>query len=195
MKILSLNTIHEEIWDYLENGIKDTSSSFHFPIVSSIDANGNPSTRTVVLRRVNKKNKIISFNTDIRSNKWIEIKHNKNVSVHIYDFSKKTQIRIKGTANLNYENEKWLTAWNSTPNMSRECYASPYPPSIVIKNPEDIDKNIKTIKHEELDKYKENFGTIDIHIKSIDWLYLLYSGHRRAQFTYKQNINMVWIAP
>ena len=58
-------------------------------------------------------------------------------------------------------------------------------------------KNIKDIKliSNELDKFKVNFGRVNINIKSIDWLYLLYSGHRRAKFTYNEGIEMSWLAP
>ena len=86
---------------------------------------------------------------------------------------------------------------NSSTIMGKECYSTPCNPSTIIDNPEIIDKNIKDIKFksDELDQFKVNFGRIDIKIRSIDWLYLLHTGHRRAKFTYNKNIEMVWLAP
>ena len=192
---MSLNTIHKTIWEYLEEGVSNSKSGFHFPTISTIDKNGYPSSRTVVLRKIEKKSKIISFNTDIRSNKWLEMKNNNKISINIYDASKKTQIRILGKGILNYNNENWDNAWKSTPNMSRECYSTPYSPSTIIQKPEDIDNNLKNIKDKEFEKYKVNFGRIDVHIHSLDWLYLIHTGHRRAQFIYDSKISMSWLAP
>jgi pyridoxine/pyridoxamine 5'-phosphate oxidase len=195
MKKMLLKNIHREVWDDFKDGVKNTKSSFHFPIISTIDKDGFPSSRTVVLRKIDKINKIISFNTDIRSNKWNEINNNNKVSVNIYDTSKKTQIRILGTALVNYKNKKWESAWKATPKMSRECYSTPYPPSTIISKPEYIDMNLKKIKSKDYEKYKINFGRVDIHIYSLDWLYLIHSGHRRAKFIYGKDISMDWIAP
>jgi len=195
MKKMSLNTIHKTIWEYLEEGISNSKSGFHFPVVSTIDKKGYPCSRTVVLRKIDKKNKTISFNTDIRSNKWLEMKNNNKISVNIYDANKKTQIRILGKGTLNYNNKNWDNAWKSTPNMSRECYSTPYSPSTIIQKPEDIDNNLKNIKDKEFEKYKVNFGRIDVHIHSLDWLYLIHTGHRRAQFIYDSKISMSWLAP
>ena len=107
MKKMSLNAIHKKIWEDLEEGISNSKSGFHFPVISTIDKSGHPSSRTVVLRKIDKKNKIISFNTDIRSNKWLEIKDNEKISVNIYDTNKKTQIRIIGIGVLNYNNTRY----------------------------------------------------------------------------------------
>lgn len=195
MKNMTLNNIYDQIWENFNDGVKNTKSAFHYPIISTIDLNGFPSTRTVVLREIHKENKVLSFNTDIRSKKWLEIKNNNNVSVNVYEPNKKIQIRIIGLAYLNYDNKTWQSAWDSTPDMSRECYSTPYPPSTFISNPEDIDISLKKIKNKDLGEYKINFGRIDIHIKSIDWLYLIHSGHRRAKFILNDEISMKWLAP
>ena len=55
MKKMSLNTIHKKIWEDLEEGISNSKSGFHFPVISTIDKNGHPSSRTVVLRKIEKK--------------------------------------------------------------------------------------------------------------------------------------------
>lgn len=195
MKEMLLKNIHSQVWEDFKDGVKNTKSSFHFPVISTIDKDGFPSSRTVVLRKIDKKNKIISFNTDIRSNKWLEIKDNEKISVNIYDTNKKTQIRILGIGVLNYNNTRWNSAWESTPNMSRECYSTPYSPSTIIKEPEDIDNYLKNITDKEFKKFKVNFGRIDVHIHTLDWLYLIHSGHRRAKFTYDKKISMNWLAP
>ena len=123
-----------------------------------------------------------------RSEHWVVVKGKARTTID-------SQIRILGKAIVNYKNKIWESAWNSTRRMSRECYSTPYSPSTVISKPEDIDLNLKKIKTEDYEKYKINFGRIDIHIYSLDWLYLVHSGHRRAKFIYDKEVSMVWIAP
>ena len=110
MQIPTLENINKEIWNLIESGVNDITSSFHFPSLSTISLDGNPTSRTVVLRSVNYEKKTMSFNTDIRSSKWQEMNKNANISMHIYDFNKKTQIRIVGQAMLNYNNKAWEDA-------------------------------------------------------------------------------------
>ena len=58
------------------------------------------------------------------------------------------------------------------------------------------DNLIKNIKRNQIEKWKKNFGRINVKINKIDWLYLLHTGHRRALFKFhKNNIGMSWIAP
>ena len=54
---------------------------------------------------------------------------------------------------------------------------------------------LRPAEGENYEKYKVNFGRVDIKIYSLDWLYLIHSGHRRAKFIYDKEISMVWIAP
>ena len=192
MQIPTLENINKEIWNLIESGVNDITSSFHFPSLSTITLDGNPTSRTVVLRSVNYEKKIMQMNNF--SNNYNK---NANISMHIYDFNKKTQIRIVGQAMLNYNNKAWEDAWNSSTIMGKECYSTPCNPSTIIDNPEIIDKNIKDIKFksDELDQFKVNFGRIDIKIRSIDWYYLLHTNPGRAKFTYNKNIEMVWLAP
>ena len=196
MDIMNLDLVHNDIWDKLVDGVKKSSSAFHYANISTLNNSGIPTSRTVVLREVNKLKKTICFNTDIRSLKWKELQNKSKLSLLIYDSKLKTQLRIMGKSILHYQDEDWNKAWNNTSNNSRECYASPYSPSIIIDDPNIIDKKFREIKNTNLDQFKENFGRVEIKIISIDWLFLKHSGHRRAIFEYKDNkCNMNWLAP
>ena len=63
------------------------------------------------------------------------------------------------------------------------------------QQPDKVKMVLNKIKTENYEKYKVNFGRVDIKIYSLDWLYLIHSGHRRAKFIYDKEISMVWIAP
>jgi len=196
MENFNLNCVHNFIWEKLLEGVKKSSSSFHIANISTISLSGHPTSRTIVIREIDKKKFKIFFNTDIRSNKWEELKKNSKAALHFYDNKLKTQLRIFGETILHYKNDTWKKAWENTSENSRECYASPYPPSTYINNPNKIDEKFNNIKNSDLNKYNLNFGRVEINIEHIDWLYLKHSGHRRAKYIYKNNkIISKWLAP
>ena len=85
MKNLSLNKILEQVWKLITDGVKDRSSSFHISTISTINLQGYPSSRSVVIRSFNQAKRIISFNTDTRSNKWKELETNSQLELHFYN--------------------------------------------------------------------------------------------------------------
>ena len=196
MKSFNLENIYKDIWVALKEGVDNSRSPFHFATLCSLKSDGAPNSRTIVIRDIDKKNYLLSFNTDIRSKKWSELKSNPTSSLLLYNNKSKTQLRISGNATLNYKNKIWEKAWNKTTANSRECYASPFAPSTPIDDPTKIDNKFKEIKNSNLDIYKENFGRIEIKIAIIDWLFLKHSGHRRAKFILLENkVNKQWLAP
>ena len=196
MKNLSLNKILEQVWKAIKDGIKDGSSSFHIFTISTINLQGYPSSRSIVIRSLNQAKRIISFNTDTRSNKWKELETNSQLGLHFYDSKFKIQIRISGSAKLYYNDLEWEKAWNESEEMSKIYYSSLFSPNSKIDDPMETDNLIKNIKRKQIEKGKKNFGKINVKINKIDWLYLLHTGHRRAVFKFhKNNISMSWIAP
>ena len=196
MENFNLNYIHDFIWEKLLEGVNKSSSPFHFANISTINFSGYPSSRTIVIREIDKKKYKIFFNTDVRSNKWKELKKNSQTTLHFYDNKLKTQLRFFGKTNLHYKNDIWKKAWDNTTLNSRECYASPYSPSTYINDPNKIDEKFNKLEKSNLNKYNKNFGRIEINVEYIDWLYLKHSGHRRAKFTYDNDIIISkWLAP
>ena len=65
--------IYNQIWSFLEEGVKDRNSPFHTPTLVTLE-NNNPAARTLVLRSANKETEILRFHTDQRSKKIEQIK-------------------------------------------------------------------------------------------------------------------------
>ena len=193
-----LDKVYLKIWNLLDLGLKDRNSPFHIPVFIC----GNEKKfdgRIVVLRGVNEKESKLWFHTDIRSKKIEIIKLNPEGTLLFYDKSEKIQLRIKGSAKINYDNEITIIAWKKTAHMSRQCYLGDNAPGIDSSLPssgltEDID-NLKYSKKKSEDGYK-NFCVIETFIKSIEWLYLAAKGHRRAYFSIKNNsLEKKWLIP
>ena len=90
--------------EFLNDGIKNSKNPYHFFTLST-NSNNNPESRTVVLRGFELNPFTIYFNTDLRSNKIVEINEYPIVSILFYDNLRKTQLRLKANAILHSENK------------------------------------------------------------------------------------------
>ena len=184
---ININEIYDEVWNSLEIGVKDRFSDYHtFSLATS--SNNKIDNRTVVLRDCDKEKKTIIFNTNNSSKKIEQIKKNNDVSLVFYSKSEKIQIRLNGKAKI-HNNDKFCSdRWDNMSKQSQECYYQNINPGSVINDPNDIKINPDT-------KISSYFSVVVIRLYSIDWLYLSYSGHRRAKFTKKEKFIGTWISP
>ena len=193
-----LDKIYLKIWNLLNFGLRNRDAPFHIPVFICCNKN-KPDGRIVVLRGIDEEQKKIWFHSDIRSNKIEILKSNPVANMLFYDKIEKIQLRINGTVIINYQNNITEKAWKNTVHMSRQCYLGKNPPGSVSLLPssglsEDIDNLKYTIEESEIG-YK-NFCVIETFIKSIEWLYLAAKGHRRAFFSFKNNLlEKKWLIP
>ena len=193
-----LNKVYLKIWDLLQAGLLDRDSEYHLPIfICGKDKVFDG--RTVVLRGIDNKNKILWFHTDIRSKKIEILKANPSGSFLFYDKEKKIQLRIFGNTIINHQNDVTKKSWQKTVHMSRQCYMGNKNPGSITNIPtsglsEDIDNFKYSIEESEIGY--QNFCVIQTFITSIDWLYLAAKGHRRARFNLKnESVEKKWIIP
>ena len=191
-----LREIKNKIWSVLDNAIKDRNSQFRIPVFICGDQDDFDG-RIVVLRKSDQSNNLIQYHSDIRSNKIVKLKNNKNASMLFYDKDEKIQVRLKVECTVNHDNEITKESWLKTGHMSRKCYLvdngpgteSPYPTSGL--KPE-LDNFEFTMKQSEAG-YK-NFTVIQCKIQNMEWLYLAAKGHRRAKFDLENNKEH-WLVP
>ena len=194
----SLDKTYSEIWDLLNEGLKNRNSPFHIPVFISSNENKSGA-RIVVLRGVSKKEKKIWFHSDIRSNKIKTLKSNSEASLLFYDKSEKIQLRIHGNVKINYKNDLTKKSWKKTAHMRRQCYlGNKIPGSNTVEPTSGLTANIDNLKYtiEESEVGYNNFCVIETYIKSIEWLYLAAKGHRRALFNLnKKQLDKKWLIP
>ena len=189
--------IEKKIWNLLTNAVKDRSSEFRTPVF--ICGNGEDlDGRVVVLRKVDQKNSIIQYHSDIRSSKIEKIKNNPNCSILFYGKEEKIQLRIKAICEVNYDNEITKESWENTGHISRKCYLVTNGPGTRSDKPtsglDNKFNNFDFTKEESEAGYK-NFCVIRCKIKSIEWLYLAAKGHRRALIDLSNSKNFTWLVP
>ena len=180
----------------LTNAVKDRSSQFRIPVFicgNQDDFDG----RIVVLRKADEVNNLVQYHSDIRSNKIIKLKVNKNAAILFYDKEEKIQVRLKVECIVNHENDITKQSWLKTGHMSRKCYLVDNGPGTESDTPTsglkpELDNFEFTMEQSEVG-YK-NFTVIQCEIKSIEWLYLAAKGHRRARFDFENNKDS-WLIP
>ena len=181
-----------EAENLISDGVENSKSMFHTPVLSSF-VEKTISTRTVVLREFDSKNRTLRFHTDSRSGKIEELKENSISSVHGYDPDLKVQIRLKGKTSLHIDNEISKKAWAESREMSKMCYSVKDSPGNKISSPEPFD----LIKEEiDIELGYNNFAVLHFSYDSLEFLFLKGAGHRRSLFDWSSNqLKSSWLIP
>jgi len=184
--------IYNQIWSFLEDGVKDRNSPFHTPTLITSEDNNFPSARTLVLRGVDRESETLRFHTDKRSKKIEQINSNPNSVIHVYSQNEKLQLRFKSNLTLHTDGLLVDDAWENSYGMSKICYQVSDTPGTVIKNQDGYEYAPK-----ENHDGKDNFIVILAKIIEIEWLYLSSEGHRRVKFTHNKNnqLEVSWLVP
>ena len=174
-------SIFERELDFLNDAINNSKNPFHFFYFSTTNDNKSE-IRTVVLRNIKKKPFKLYFNTDIRSNKIIELKKTDSCSVLFFDNKRRIQLRLHCKAKIYHNNQLTKNIWDITPLQSRKCYMAPYAPSIELKNwKPNLPKEYLKCDPREEDSFAgyENFSVEKLEVQSIEIIELHYDGHIR----------------
>ena len=177
----------------LQDGVKNRDSLFHTLVLSSL-CDREIESRVMVLREFNEKKRILRFHSDFRSNKIKELEKDNKTTVIGYDPNLKVQIRLIGETKINYQNEDTQKSWKSSQAISKKCYSVLGGSSHKISDPKKYDFHMKEISIEE---GYENFCTIEFKFKTLEFLYLQRTGHRRCKFSWnaKGKKESYWLVP
>lgn len=184
-------------WALLVRGGADRKSPLHTPVVASIDAEGLPQARVMVLRKADPAARTLRFHTDARSPKVVQLDGGP-VSVLAYHPAEQMQLRIAGTARILGDGEAVDGIWNQSTLFARRCYLAEQPPGTPLSGPSSglpawIEGQQPTA--EQIGPARANFATLWIDVTAIDWLHLANSGHRRAVFRAADGWAGAWVAP
>jgi hypothetical protein len=200
----SLDAAHSEAWRLLVAGATDRESPFHYPVISSVDAAGRPHARTVILRAADQVTRTIRFHTDLRSAKVAHFGNSDRVCVTVYDAAKKIQLRIDGRVELHTDDALADAAWEATRQMTKLSYANETAPGTTIEVPITLPASQLAMMDDAGDETitfmqrigRENFCAVLMHIESIEWVYLVARGNRRALFTWQRGVlDAKWLQP
>lgn len=186
-------------WELIQEGIASRKSNYHTMTLGYL-SNNYPRCINLIPRKLCEKDAIINVHTDIRSQKVAHLKNQPHVSCLFWCKYKKIQLSLSGVAKLRHRDELTLETWKSMRQMSKICYCADIPPSsksserttgFTEKTWED-----RQIIAETMHPY-DNFAIVQIHIRSVERLYLSASGHEKIKFTLGPDNHWThqWLAP
>jgi len=192
-----LPAILAHAWSLLVRGGADRKSPLHTPAVCSVDADGLPQARVMVLRKADPAAATLRFHTDARSPKVAEL-HGKPVAVLAYHPGENIQLRISGSARVLTDDPLVDGFWDQSTLFARRCYMAEQPPGTPLPGPASglpawIEGQQPTA--DQIAPARPNFATLWIEVTAIDWLHLANSGHRRAVFRAADGWAGEWVAP
>lgn len=182
-----------EAWRLLEEAVTDRHSPCHTPSIATLDVEGLPSLRTVVLRAADSRSRSLRFHTDVRSKKVAEIVAEPRMALHAYHPQRKIQLRLTGAASLHCQDDVARTAWETSRHFSRLCYGVEPGPGTAIEQAWDWqqgeDGSVEASSF-------EHFCAVVLQADTLEWLYLAARGHRRALFDWRSGrLDQTWLVP
>ncbi len=192
-----LPDILAQSWQLLVRGGADRRSPLHTPVVASVDADGLPSARVMVLRRADPAAATLRFHTDARSPKVAEL-DGKPVAVLGYHAQENVQLRLSGTARVAMDGPEVDAIWQQSTLFARRCYLAEQAPGTALPGPASglplwIEGQEPTA--DQVGPARPNFAVLWVQVQAIDWLHLANSGHRRAIFRAEDGWQGQWRAP
>ena len=182
---VSREDVLSRIWALLAEGVSDVQSPFHIPVVATVDPQGAPQARIVVLRKFDPVRRIVGFSTDARSSKIVDLTDTSSVSVVFYDPATRTQIRAQGRSQVHRNDQTAQEAWQAASEMARRCYRCSPGPGTAVASPTSglpPEALLSSINDTDIASGYENFAFVETLVERLDWLYLTSDGNRAARF-------------
>lgn len=184
-------------WQLLADAVADRHSPMHTPVVASVDGDGRPDARVMVLRAADRATASLRFHTDARSPKCAAL-DGTAVSVLAYHPGEAIQLRIAGTARVVVTGSEIDAIWAAATPFARRIYltgAAPGTPSAAPASglPDWAEGRQPT--EAELVPARPNFAVVNVAVTAIDWLHLAHDGHRRARFEQAGVWTGQWLVP
>ena len=171
-----------KIWDLLAQGVVNKKSKFHTPTLSTV--NGNMiNSRTIILRKVDNKTKMLFFYSDSRSRKVLNIKQNNNATVHLYEPRFKLQVQLYGHANIENKTKKTKNIWSNLKSFSKKNYLSALSPGEKINSLDNLKYNTDN------EEAFYNLSLIYFKVSKLECLQLSDIKNIRVEFVYTESSN------
>jgi pyridoxamine 5'-phosphate oxidase len=179
---MDLSTLADSIWLELELAKTGRQHPWRTPVLASIDTNGLPQARTVVLRKVCRNTQTLQFFTDSRSPKVAQLRALGQIQLVFWSSALNWQLRISAQARIETSGAEVDKAWQGIKlSPARQDYLSPFAPGDALPD-------AATMALEQ----SPNLAIITAEVTHMDWLSLNPKGHQRAEISSKF---VRWLTP
>ncbi|MEQ9144172.1 MAG: pyridoxamine 5'-phosphate oxidase family protein [Parvibaculaceae bacterium] len=195
----SLDEIGRHAEHLLSEAVKTPDHPFRKPVLATVDAEGCPRARTVILRHVDFSARTVRIHTDARSAKITEIGGKPDVTLVFYDPREEVQVQLSGKASIHTDDEVAEAAWQTAAPPSRRAYLADPAPGTVSQIPlSGLPADVEGVipGDERLAEGRPSFAAILVRFHRLDWLFLSPNGNRRARFTLEATgMSGTWLVP
>lgn len=181
--------IHRQIWQQLQQATGDSGDLWRTPVLSTLDAEGLPDSRTLVLRSADMATQTLTFFSDRRSPKIGQLRQHAHCSLLFWCPKRQWQLRIRAVASVETDTEQTAEIWQRiAQSAAAGDYLTPQAPGTPLPEP-----SSDTAEPAPADKVlRTNLCLLHLKVQKIDWLALSPNGHRRALLA---DQHLTWLTP
>ena len=188
-------------WQMLGRGVHDRRSAFHTPVLATQSPSG-PEARVLVMRALDVDTRTLTFHTDTRSPKLLQLQADNRVALTFYDAPRKTQLRLNGSARLHVNDALSQRRFKGSRPSSLRCFLGAAPGVISPVPASGLPADLEGREPEwaELHPAEANFAVLNVAVHQLEWLHLHTAGQRRALFKWADGLAdcdcaMQWLNP
>lgn len=177
-----MNSI-EELWQTLVRASVDRRHPWRVVGFSTQGPNG-PSSRNVILRKVQCDARRLVFFTDARSEKLQDIAADARVALLFWHPQQQLQVRASATVEIETNSTVAEHYWSGIPDHARRDYGSTQAPGAVMTGAESGDYDLSLAR--------DQFVVLNAHVHAFDVLQLAREGHARCRFDWTDTSGGAW---
>jgi hypothetical protein len=164
-------SLRAQIWQQLVRATGKREHEWRTPVLASVDADGLPQARTVVLRQADPIAGTLEVYTDSRSPKVADLLGRPDAVLVFWSRSLSWQLRARVTVQVQTGSELVEAAWVQVSRTAAAAdYLAPAAPGSVFS---------MTAKG---DHASHHLAVLLARVEALDWLELSRDGHRRVRF-------------
>lgn len=175
--------IWHAVWQGLAAGVADPRHPARLPCFATVDPDGWPEARTVVLRSADPAQASVTVHTDLYSDKITSLRATPRAALVIWDKEAALQIRLQARVIL-WSGADTRALWDRIPDHAQQSYGVSPPPGTPIADSLAYRKTPDPA----------SFAVLDCEVTSVDAVHLGTS-HRRARFSRERAWQGEWLSP
>jgi hypothetical protein len=175
----------------LRDAVAEKQAPFRTLVLATVDVNGGPDLRTVILRAFDAANRSVMIHTDARSLKVAQLAATPLVALHAWDAGRRLQIRLRGRATRHAGDAVARAAWESLTPLGRQVYRVRQQPGASLPVPD-------AVQFEELPQATgfAAFMVIEVRYDRLETVLLADHGQIRARFDWSDGgLTSAWLVP
>lgn len=175
------STYYEAAWDRLAAAADDRGHPMRLHSFATIDADGGPDSRILILRGARRETARLWYHTDVRSRKVAQLAADHRACALCYDPGDGTQMRISGTVAVHCDDELARRHWEQFDHSVRWAYALPSVAGDPLAHPDfRMRDHADRVHARDPDRGRASFAVLELTVAALEWLQVSDTGDERV---------------